>query len=397
MVEITNVLLYGMAGTGKTSTKHLICGWPTPEKRNSTGLAEGTRVEIRNVSGTRVQAGVEEWKQISSQELMEVVAATACSTPHKIPSAHTVDFKKAEESSLFTKIGKQSSEVVESETASSTSFVMDDISKVRLAKYVSVTASEIQTLISTSPKIFSTKWIYFIDSGGQPHFRHLLRLFVESTSLSIYVLRLSDGLDEYPLVEYYRDDVAQNSFVSQFTPEENFKYLVQSLIQSPNSENCRMLCIGTHCDQVNSETIEQIDSRLRQLLPDNFCDNCFFANIAGNREQFIFAINAIEGNSGNRKKVKDDLRTHIFECPSLSVAVPVWWYISEVAIEMACTEEKRKVLSMKECKTIVMHFIFMKMHFQQHYVFFINLTFFTTTQEFFQRLCFVTLKCFLTK
>ena len=65
-LKTSNVLLFGMAGTGKTSTKHLIFGLPPPKERNSTPLAAATdRVlirKIRNLSGIKVKVSDEGWK-----------------------------------------------------------------------------------------------------------------------------------------------------------------------------------------------------------------------------------------------------------------------------------------------------------------------------------------------
>ncbi len=43
-VNITNLLFFGMAGTGKTSTKHLLLGLPPPVDRNSTPLASTAEI-----------------------------------------------------------------------------------------------------------------------------------------------------------------------------------------------------------------------------------------------------------------------------------------------------------------------------------------------------------------
>ncbi len=45
-VSTTNILFFGMAGTGKTSTKHLLLGLPPPEDRNSTPLASTAEMII---------------------------------------------------------------------------------------------------------------------------------------------------------------------------------------------------------------------------------------------------------------------------------------------------------------------------------------------------------------
>ncbi len=52
-VNTTNILVFGMAGTGKTSTKHLLLGLPPPVDRNSTPLASpAERICNRNIRET---------------------------------------------------------------------------------------------------------------------------------------------------------------------------------------------------------------------------------------------------------------------------------------------------------------------------------------------------------
>ena len=55
-IEATTALLFRMAGTGKTTTKHLILDLPLLEKRYSTPLADTReRVLIRDVAGMKIQ------------------------------------------------------------------------------------------------------------------------------------------------------------------------------------------------------------------------------------------------------------------------------------------------------------------------------------------------------
>ncbi len=77
-VKTSNVLLFGMAGTGKTSTKNLIFGLPPPEKRNSTPLANAAERllfrKIRKLAGTKVQATQDSWRPITTDELKQHIA-----------------------------------------------------------------------------------------------------------------------------------------------------------------------------------------------------------------------------------------------------------------------------------------------------------------------------------
>ena len=42
-------------------------------------------------------------------------------------------------------------------------------------------------------KLLTSKWIHFIDSGGQPEFHDLLPVFVPNASVMLFVFNLSEG------------------------------------------------------------------------------------------------------------------------------------------------------------------------------------------------------------
>ncbi len=93
-MKTSNVLLFGMAGTGKTSTKNLIFGLPPPEKRNSTPLANAAERllvrKIRNLSGTKVQTTQDSWRPITADELKHHIAELVLSYAKKLSDAPEV-------------------------------------------------------------------------------------------------------------------------------------------------------------------------------------------------------------------------------------------------------------------------------------------------------------------
>ena len=118
------------------------------------------------------------------------------------------------------------STVVSSPTTGSTSSDKDEDQFLKKALDV---ISEVQSMItidseSHDSKILQSSWIYFIDSSGQPHFYNLLPLFIQGISVALYILRLSDRLDDYPLVEYYKNDKPiEEPFRSPLSTQDNFK------------------------------------------------------------------------------------------------------------------------------------------------------------------------------
>ena len=74
--------------------------------------------------------------------------------------------------------------------------------------YTRHTSSSKQELIQLVEKSKSSKhflelqWIHFIDSGGQPQFHEVLPAFIRNTTVTIFVMKLSESLDEHPMIEY---------------------------------------------------------------------------------------------------------------------------------------------------------------------------------------------------
>ena len=54
-----------------------------------------------------------------------------------------------------------------------------------------------------SKRFLELQRIHFIDSGGQPQFHEVLPAFIRNTTATIFVMKLSERLDEHPLIEYY--------------------------------------------------------------------------------------------------------------------------------------------------------------------------------------------------
>lgn len=67
--------LLGLPGVGKTHLKLLLLEKPPPHLRSSTICAESPiRIEIRTISGTRVQTVKGKWKEVDGEEMLDVVA-----------------------------------------------------------------------------------------------------------------------------------------------------------------------------------------------------------------------------------------------------------------------------------------------------------------------------------
>ncbi|XP_064407614.1 uncharacterized protein LOC135352342 isoform X2 [Halichondria panicea] len=369
-VNITNLLFFGMAGTGKTSTKHLLLGLPPPVDRNSTPLAStAERICIRQIRDTtKLKMEAQEdpsrtWKPVTSDDLQRIVAdaikshVTSSDPASAIPQELSIALKQLEPSN-------ESSTPVDAtpSTSRATKPLVAGAKKRRpkqkrkTSKYLN-TVSNVMANIqqfsdadrTTVQEKFGSNWIYIIDSGGQPHFHNLLPLFMPKISVALYILRLSDCLDDHPLVEYYKDKKpVGEGFKSHLSVLDNFKYLVQS-IQS-HSENCKLVCIGTHKDH-QSECKETVSDKNRTLL--NFAENdesTFFFNLR--KKDVIFPVDCKHCDSDS-KEVAKTIREYVHkELNNIEILVPFWWFVLEIIVEKVSNDQSRKVLSKTECVEI---------------------------------------------
>ena len=55
---------------------------------------------------------------------------------------------------------------------------------------------------TTSQQPYNYDLVYLFDTGGQPAFHAILPLFFPIVMLMIFVLKLSEKLDDHPIVHY---------------------------------------------------------------------------------------------------------------------------------------------------------------------------------------------------
>ena len=373
-VRINTVLLFGMAGAGKTSTMHLLLGLSPPEERNSTPLAESVKqIQVRDISKTKIQVNESSWKQVTLEDMKK---QTSKFLHQKYPDPPLELGNKMKQLSNSDRDNT-------SPTVPVLSGNQDDSATKNAAISITKLASELQTLsfkdkiTSQEEEIFCYDLVYVIDSGGQPQFHNLLPLFVQGISTVVYIFNLSYGPDEYPIIKHCKRGKTLEEYQSNITNVENFCFLIQS-INSQNNQ-CRLVCIGTHRDKADARLISESNCRLLELLPKHFreSENCVYKN---GEAEFIFSINTLVKH--NREKLTKELQNVIW--PPLTgpfqrstfndIKVPAWWYFFEIMLKTQFGD--RKVLHFEECMKIAHELNFHKdalvealRFFHKHHIF----------------------------
>ena len=390
-VNMINTLIQGEAGVGKTSTKCILFNEPLPRFRTSTPLAEAP-VQIRvecpvsqgdrsptgprdvQVFGVKVESAGSTWNRLDGEELERIVVEAISA----INSTRDTDIQSHSVSSPHPRQVLAESSAVnrsppkENQTNTSTVFhtshadngtnasegISESTSESELQAAVASIYGQIVDLVgeqisfgnTNADEILGSNWIYFIDSGGQPHFHNLLPHFVHGISVALFVHRLSRKLEQYPMVEYYEGDQAiGEAYRSSLTTEDTLKCLVRSMqSHTIDDEKPKLVFIGTFLDKIrqSSETLVEKNEKLLKLLTPEFADQLIFCQ--GDLESLIFPLNA-KSPSAHEGKMAELIRSIVESSPSRKVTIPIWWYVLEITLKRLSAHFDRMILSKREC------------------------------------------------
>ena len=358
------VIFFGTAGAGKTCSKAVILGLPPPVNRVSTAIAERPvrtdcvdmnedgecrilgpkEVKAELAAAIRSAANTQEPK-IAPDESGSVTA-TVTDTPWSL-SPSPEPMATAPEPVHKPSLRRQTAVDKDGE----------DTVRVRKMLKRSSTEEELVKLIDmavVSDSVAKFKWIYFLDTGGQPQFHEFLRAFLKNASLCIYVQKLSERLDEHPLVEYYDENskALGTQYARDITHQQIFKQCIQTMLshnlQEDKANAPKMLVVGTHVDKEHecNETREAKNEKLIELLNPVRKQIIYYGE---RREQVIFPLNAHSPGEAEKAVAKEIRRVILDQCSRESEKIPLRWYALEQALQELAQQYGRDVLKKEEC------------------------------------------------
>ena len=392
IARIVKCLVEGPAGVGKTCLKLLLLCKKPPTCRTSTGCVEPTRV----VSGVRIQTIDEGWLELTEDDLAILLAdaipllcdqiESESELPSKILEAllqllpdeseeastdgqegatpthgRQADANPTQQEATPPHLEATSTDGPQPEAFPTTKDERPDTHHQAASppstpakRATSAVLRKIIDRISKGKevgKFLRPKLVHFLDSGGQPPFRELLRIFSKRTSVAILVFRLSEQLDAYPTVEYY-DETGNRVGVAHSSPltnEQMFKMTARSLQTSPtDGKPPKVIVVGTHKDEederlhgTRKEKNEKLYSILHPVMPDELVYH------GESLKELIFPMNTKEPGE-EEKRIAAILREEIEKC-SREVVIPIWWYILEMILQLLAKSTNRRVLSRQEC------------------------------------------------
>ena len=381
-VVIVVCIIVGQPGVGKTHVKYLLLDKRPPHLRSSTICAETpVRIEVRSVSGSRVQNIRGNWKEVSDEEMLDIVARMILQVEPQL--------SQKSEQGFFSKVAKllqldstgstgaklpnldspakakkkakqpgTTTPALSDACQEATKEIMDKLTE-RITKLRSGEGSTPggSSTLSLSEILLNSKWVYFTDSGGQPQYHELLPLFVRSISSALCVTRLTDKLDETQEVEYYQDgEQVGATQQSQLSAKDTIQCLVNT-IQSYSSQEQppKIIMVGTHLDKLEEagdadlETLEEKNKKLLEMLEPEFSDQLVYSS--QDMKKLLFPFNAL--NPGEKeKKMAQSIRGRVEDSGAKKVRIPIWWYIMELLLQELARKLGRGVLSRAECLTM---------------------------------------------
>ena len=367
--SIAKVLLFGIAGSGKTSATAILMGEDPPAIRTSTSLM-ARPVQVISILINKLT----KWEKKTPEEVRRIIAEIirsressseirelqqTDSRPKRVkskedqpplpsqPSQGTYLPKSPQPKQVQLKEGQPHK--------SKSEFDLDLESFMKEDDFLSL----VQCCNPPSEPILEQKWLYIIDSGGQPEFHDMLSIFMQRTTACIFVYRMHDELDHYPLVDLYEGGSSIGaSHKASLTNRQLFQRFMCTMrsfnfiknedhspiiLRSPPS----ILLLATHRDLVKGgELPTSLVDGLKAIVLPQFRKQLIYCD--AQLEKFIFTMNAKKPEDRDRNTANQIRKVITEECPGEKVGIPIRWYNLDHQSRRFSDHLNRKVLSREE-------------------------------------------------
>ena len=391
-LDISKVIITGAAGSGKTCTKLLLYKRRPPMQRQSTELIEPMdRAYIKedvgivnehdiNKSGVKHDIAYHEesdseyeWivVEAGSETLYGMLAATVDSKEYicKYKSKH--DQLKQQTPAQDTE-SRQADETLQSTKMKSVTVAQSSIhlpsvkeptvkKRPTFERQDSEARRSLLLQLKNSDKkgkcVHKVRWIHLVDSGGQSQFHDILPTFMHHTSVIIYVLKLSETLDEQPFDDYYDEgQCVGDSRRAHYRVEQILKGVIQSAYYEKHTEEnekhtTKVLIVGTHKDQqTEKEGIDMKNTKLKHIFEPFVGSKQLEVLCHGdyNAEDIIFPLDAMKRDKESLNTGRD-IRKRVINKGSKRVKVPISWFLLEEDMRNVGDKKKNGIVTIWEC------------------------------------------------
>ena len=371
-LDIDKVVMFGIAGSGKTCALAVMLGDDPPDVTCSTPLMKRP-VEVLFMDVDKKL----HWKIKTLQEVNEsiaeiirsripkqaaeaLVSSASPASPSQEPPHSTSDqsFQPTPEETTTSEAAREIPTLPKKKpTGTVQSAAEGSLDSVLQSTDMD---EEFVSLINNSPPssepILRLRQILVLDSGGQPHFHELIPVFLNGASDFVYVFKVHESLDMRSMIRYFKEGKLVFQFLASQTNEETLKQCTRAMtsLTAKNKDIPlpRLLFLATHPDMVAegelAGKLEALHKRLKEILLPQFKDQIVYCNEKG--KEFIFTMNAA-------KPVKKDheCAEAIRRCLSKEregrkgVKVPLRWYALYQKLLQVVEGLGKKVLPREQC------------------------------------------------
>ena len=387
---LCKLLMYGHAGSGKTTTMETIVGNKPPEHRESTPLA------TRPTTIYRVNLDSEEWAKLSTLTDRKLLVARALIRDAPQLVDHLLAARSNQDPALTNPAPLKVEPQVKSKDpvflvsmeppvqgnpsldSAEAGFLEDPLELDASDEDIEAEADAILESISTDEELvklmdqLSTtidpltafRILEMIDCGGQPQFHEILPVFLRHLDFYVFVFRLCDELDSRPLIEFYVDGKPVGDPVeSSQTVEQLLQHCARSMhtyrsTSDSESESPKIIVIGTHADLEgkSKESREQKNERILKLLSPNLKKQIIWCS----HKQLLFALNTLNPGPEEERNIKKIRNILLGSSSRAPVDIPLRWFAFEILLKEITGRLHRGVVSREECFTTAMD----KLHFE---------------------------------
>ena len=386
-INILRIAIMGPPATGKTSFLHLLFDWPAPTHHHSTPIGNRPIRAIQRVA-THDEGNV--WSTVGIPELNQMMAEAArllrSSGGRKI--ALTSSQQQTDISQLTSEVGDNPSciegeaklckdqvtlpnttQTIQKRSSLPTHTDIDDEDVVRskLIPDPSHFPKEVlQSLAQdkTSGALYESTWINVLDSGGQPQFADISRVFIHGNVINIIVLKLTQRLNDKPTFAYSINGKALTQpAVLQMTYIQLIQSFVRSIVSSKYTIRKGLewvkplfVIIGTYYDHTHGikgffKSIEPLAEKNQQLIHalKEYKEHLVFYN--EHNEELIFPVDNMCWWS--RKKISSEIRHRIISHNTpIPIKVPIRWYMFEVKVREESLKVAHGMVTLDTCEQI---------------------------------------------
>ena len=387
------LLLYGAAGSGKSSVKEMILGNPPPVNRTSTPLAMRPttiyRINLDRKKFTTVTT-LRERRVFLAQALLQ----SAPNLKHRLRTAQSKVASSSSDQPVSTVAVSQVQSKDQASTDQGKPPPLDDqppsaslLEPASLDHRESdedidnvggdILISTDQDLVKLMDRISTTvdqpasfRLLEIVDAGGQPQFHEILPIFLRRLSFYIFVFRLIDDLSTRPVVEYYSEAKAiGSSMTSSQTIEQLLQHCARTMhshraSQGSESDCSKIIVIGTHADKVwffKGSNYDKKNAQILQILQPMLEKQIIYYDASTPIARVVFPVNS-KTPASNDWSVIDQLRDVLLGETSIPPAdIPARWFALEILLEEMAQALERGVLSRQDCFTAAIE----KLHFEE--------------------------------